>query len=200
MKISKDDQLKDENTIPSLPDGSQNCNPKDISFFKLIKEDFETHEKRITQGFVVIVLHRFGNWRMGIKTKIFRLPFTLIYKLVFPFTEIFCGIKLSYNVKLGRRVKIEHFGGMILGAREIGDDVTIRQNTTFGISKKTELNGKPIIMNNVDIGCGVVILGHVVIGEHSVIGANAVVVKDVPSYSLVVGVPGKIVKNLKKTK
>ncbi|MBL1457683.1 MAG: serine acetyltransferase [Methylophaga sp.] len=194
-----DETITSHNDIPQLPDGSRNCNPEGISFFKLIKEDFQTHERRFTQGFFVLVLHRFGNWRMGIKTKILRLPFTIIYKLAFPFTEIFCGIKLSYNVKVGRRVKIEHFGGMILGAREIGNDVTIRQNTTFGLSKKTELNGKPIIKNDVDIGCGVVILGHVVIGEHSVIGANAVVVKDVPPYSLVVGVPGRVVRNLRDT-
>lgn len=188
-----------KNDIPELPDGSRNCNPKDISFWKLLKEDYVTHERRFTQGFFVISLHRFGNWRMSIKSKLLRLPFTLIYKLLFPLTEMLCGIKLSYNVKLGRRVKIEHFGGMILGAREIGDDVTIRQNTTFGVSRKTQLNGKPMIKNNVDIGCGVVILGHIVIGEHSIIGANAVVIKDVPAYSLVVGVPGKVVKNLRGT-
>lgn len=186
-----------KNSVPELPDGSHNCNPDDISFFKLIKEDYETHERRFTQGFFVIALHRFGNWRMSIKSKLLRLPFTIIYKLAFPLTEILFGIKLSYNVKVGRRVKIEHFGGMILGAREIGNDVTIRQNTTFGVSRKTQLNCKPIIKDHVDIGCGVVILGHVVIGEHSIIGANAVVVKDVPAYSLVVGVPGKVVKNLK---
>lgn len=184
------------NYIPPLPDGSQNCNPEGISFFKLIKEDYETHERRFTQGFLTIVLHRYGNWRMGIKNKFLRLPFTVIYKILFPFTELLFGIKLSYNVKVGRRVKIEHFGGMVLGAREIGDDVTIRQNTTFGLAKKTELNAKPTIKNNVDIGCGAAILGHIVIGEHSVIGANAVVVNDIPPYSVVVGVPGRVIKTL----
>ena len=183
-----------DNTIPPLPDGSRNQNPKGISFIDLIREDFRTHESRFLAGFWVVSLHRYGNWRMGVQNKIVRLPFSLIYKLLFPIFQFVFGIKLSYTVKLGRRVKIEHFGGMILGAREIGDDVTIRQNTTMGIAKKSQLNGKPIIQNGADIGCGVAILGHVTVGENSVVGANAVVVKDVPANALAVGVPAKVIK------
>jgi len=104
-----------------------------------------------------------------------------------------CGIKLDYVVEVGRRVKFEHFGGMIIGARSIGDDVTIRQNTTFGVARKSQLNGKPIIEDRVDIGAGVCILGHVRVGHDSVIGANAVVIRDVPPYSVAVGVPAKII-------
>lgn len=177
-----------------LYDGSSNLNPKDISFWALIKEDFDTHDRTINYGFITIVIHRFGNIRMDIKPRLFRFPFSILYKILFVCSEIICGIKLSYNVKLGRRVKIEHFGGMILGAKEIGNDVIIRQNTTFGVKTKNRLNDKPIIKNNVDIGTGVVILGSVVIGEHSVVGANSVVTKDVPPYTTVAGVPAKIIK------
>jgi serine O-acetyltransferase len=83
---------------------------------------------------------------------------------------------------------------MVLGARSIGNDVHIRQNTTFGIARRDQLNGKPMIGDRVDIGCGAAILGHVVVGNDSVIGANAVVVRDVPPDSLAVGVPARVVE------
>jgi len=183
-----------DSTISPLPDGSSNQNPTGISFTDLVREDFRTHGSQFSAGFWIVLLHRYGNWRMGVQNKILRLPFSLIYKLLFPVFQFVFGIKLSYTVKLGRRVKIEHFGGMILGAREIGNDVTIRQNTTMGIAKKSQLNGKPIIRNGADIGCGVAILGNVTVGENSIVGANAVVVEDVPPNALAVGVPAKIIK------
>ncbi|MFT5521834.1 MAG: serine O-acetyltransferase [Enterobacterales bacterium] len=183
-----------DSTVPPLPDGSSNQNPIGISFVDLVREDFRTHESHFLAGFWVVLLHRYGNWRMGIRNKVLRLPFSLFYKLLSPIFQFVFGIQLPYTVKLGRRVKIEHFGGMILVAREIGDDVTIRQNTTMGIAKKSQLNGKPIIRNGVDIGCGVAILGNVIVGENSVVGANAVVVKDVPPNALVGGVPAKVIR------
>ena len=182
--------------LPPMPDGKLNQNPKGINFWSLIKEDFNTHECRPVQGFWVLALHRFGNWRMGINKQYLRLPFSILYKFLFPFTEIFCGINLPYSVKVGRRVKLEHFGGMLLSPREIGNDVTIRQNTTIGLAKKSQLNAKPIIEDRVDIGCGVAILGQVIIGHDSVIGANAAVVSDIPPFSLAVGVPAKVIKVL----
>ena len=102
------------------------------------------------------------------------------------------GIELPYTVKVGRRVILEHFGGMILVAQSIGDDVTIRQNTTFGIARLDDRAGRPVIGNGVELGCGVVILGRVVVGEDAVVGANAVVVKSVPPLAVVGGVPARL--------
>jgi serine O-acetyltransferase len=85
---------------------------------------------------------------------------------------------------------------MILHAASIGDDVHIRQNTTFGIARRDALHQLPVIEDRVDIGCGAVILGAVTIGHDSAIGANAVVLKDVPPKSVAVGVPAKVVKTL----
>jgi serine O-acetyltransferase len=103
-----------------------------------------------------------------------------------------CGITLPYTVKLGRRVRIWHHGGMVLHAKSIGDDVHVRQNTTFGIARRDRLYELPTIEDRVDIGCGAVILGNITIGHDSVIGANAVVLKDVPPGALAVGVPAQI--------
>src|SRR6185369_7520718 len=105
-----------------------------------------------------------------------------------------CGITLPYTVKLGRRVRIWHHGGMILHAASIGDDVHIRQNTTFGIARRDRLHELPKIEDRVDVGCGAVILGAVTVGHDSVIGANAVVVKEVPPNSLAVGVPARVME------
>lgn len=184
---------------PPLPDGSSNMNPSDVSFWDLVREDFETNDGKITnQGFLMLFVHRFGNWRMGIRQKPLRIPLTVIYHVLNKMTQIFCGMKLDYTVKVGRRVKLEHFGGMILGAREIGDGVIIRQNTTFGIRSRDDLNAKPIIEKFVDIGAGVVIIGNITIGENSIIGANAVVLNDIPPGSIVVGIPGRVIGNNRK--
>lgn len=180
---------------PPLPDGSVNQNPTGIGFWSLVAEDFETHGREwFNQGFWTLYWHRFGNWRMSIKSKLLRAPFTIIYRIMFKASEIFCGIKLSYPVIVGRRVKFEHFGGMIIGARSIGDDVIIRQNTTMGVLTKSDLNAKPIIGNRVDIGAGACLLGHTTVNDDAIIGANAVVTKDVPAGAIVGGVPAKLIR------
>lgn len=180
---------------PPLPDGARNENPPGISFWALVREDFEVHGREfLNQGFWALFWHRFGNWRMSVRPRLLRAPLTAIYLVMFKAAEIFGGIKLSYNVRVGRRLKIEHFGGMILGARSIGDDVIVRQNTTFGIASLDDLNAKPMIGNGVNVGTGAVILGHVVIGDGAVIGANAVVLRDVPPRALAVGVPARVIE------
>lgn len=171
---------------PPLPRGECNCNPTDISFIELIKEDFRTHgQDWFSQGFWAVFCHRFGNWRMSVKSRLLRAPLTLLYRIWRLFCQWFAGIKLDYVVKLGRRVRIDHFGGIIIGAREIGDDVVIRQNTTLGIRSEADLNAKPIIGSRVNIGAGAVIVGNITIGDDVIIGANSVVSFDVPAGSVV---------------
>ena len=179
---------------PALPRGDRNENPGGIGFWALVREDYRTNDaKALGQGFLMLLIHRFGNWRMGVRTKVLRAPLTLLYRFLNKMAQIVCGMKLDYTVKVGRRVKLEHFGGMILGARAIGDDVFIRQNTTFGVRSVDDLNAKPTIGSRVDIGAGAVIVGDITIGDNSIIGANAVVYMNIPPNSIVSGVPGRIV-------
>ena len=176
--------------------GERNLNPAGIRFLPLLKEDLRTHDGNLfEQGFWAVSVHRFGNWRMGLP-KLLRMPCTLIYRFLFKWVEWTCGITLPYTVKLGRRVRIWHHGGMILHAESIGDDVHIRQNTTFGISRRDKLHELPVIEDRVEIGCGAVILGRLVVGHDSVIGANAVVLKDVPPRSVAAGVPAKVLRTI----
>ncbi|MFN3880741.1 MAG: serine O-acetyltransferase [Nitrincola lacisaponensis] len=171
---------------PPVFDGSFNMNPDDVSFLDLIKEDYRTNDSSVfSQGFLALFCHRFGNWRMSFNKKIIRAPLTLLYLFLRKFCQVFCGIQLDYTVKVGRRVKIEHFGGIVLNARSIGNDVIIRQNTTFGIKTVKDTNGRPVIGNRVDIGVGAVIVGNITIGDDVIIGANSVVSFDVPAGSVV---------------
>lgn len=172
--------------------GSTNENPKDLGFWALVAEDRRAQEHGLgSQGFWALFVHRFGNWRMQLP-KLLRAPMTLLYRMLYKLSHILCGIDLPYTVRVGRRVRLEHFGGMILVAESIGNDVIIRQNTTFGIKKVEGVHERPRIGDRVDIGAGAVIIGGVSIGDDAMIGANAVVVRDVPAGAVAVGVPARV--------
>lgn len=180
--------------------GESNQNPPGLGLWALLREDRRTHDgKWLEQGYWAVAVHRFGNWRMGVRPRLLRLPLSAVYRLLEKWVEWTCGITLPYTVKLGRRVRIWHHGGMVLHARSIGDDVHIRQNTTFGIARKDRLHELPTIEDRVDVGCGAVILGNITVGHDSLIGANAVVLKDVPPHSVAAGVPAKVVKTRTET-
>jgi len=179
---------------PMLP-GDVDNNPKGVGFLALVAEDFRTHDRAILDpGFWALAIHRFGNWRMGIRPKLVRAPFSLLHRALFTFIKLGFGIELPYVTVLGRGVRIWHHGGIFIGARSIGDGVQLRHNTTIGVLHSGEDDAKPVIGNRVDIGCGAVILGGVEVGDDVVIGANTVVVKDVPAGSTVFGVPARPVR------
>lgn len=180
----------------SLPDDSRrNCNPPGLGLRALVAEDFRTHgHDCCSQGFWALFWHRFGNWRMGVRPRLLRLPLSLVYRFMSKQCEWFCGIMLPYTVHVGRRVRIDHFGGMILVARAIGNDVIIRQNTTFGIASLQALQARPVIGNGVEIGAGAVILGDIHIGDGAIIGANAVVTRSVPAGAVMGGVPARLLR------
>lgn len=180
--------------------GDRNQNPEGIGFLALLREDFRTFDRRLSDpGFWAVAIHRFGNLRMDIRPRLLRLPFSLLYQVMHAFMSGFFGIDLEYSVKLGRRVRIWHHGGMFIGAISIGDDVTLRHNTTMGVAHQDEGWKKPIIEDRVDIGAGACILGDVRIGHDSVIGANTVVVRSFPPHSTLFGVPARRV-NVKPAK
>jgi serine O-acetyltransferase len=175
--------------------GDRNRNPSGIGFFALLREDYRTNGANLfEQGFWAIAVHRFGNWRMGVRFKLFRAPLTVVYRMMYFLVELAAGISLPYTIPLGRRVRIWHHSGIILNARSIGDDVHIRQNTTMGVISIERDKDVPIIGNRVDIGCGACILGGVTVGDDCTIGANAVVTTDIPPHSMAVGIPARIIR------
>lgn len=175
-----------------LPAGQTNQNPAEIGLLDLIAEDLRTHDNApLEPGFLAIAVHRLGNARMNVQPKLLRAPLTAAYQVAFTTINWLWGIDLAYTVKLGRRVRIWHHGGMVLGARAIGDDVHIRHNTTLGLANRHEYTRKPIIGDRVDIGAGACVLGAVTVGDDCVIGANTVVLRDLPPGVTVFGVPAR---------
>lgn len=180
---------------PPLPDGSQNMNPADISFWQLVAEDLRTHRGEVfSQGFWCLFWHRFGNWRMSVRFRPARLVLTVIYRCMFKIVQWMCSMELPYTVQVGRRVRLEHFGGMVLVPRSIGNDVVLRQNTTLGISHEDDIAARPVVEDFVNVGAGAVLLGNIVIGRGAIIGANAVVTKDVLPGAVMMGVPARCVR------
>lgn len=176
-----------------LNPGDRNLNPPGLGLWALWREDLRIHDGNVfEQGFWAVAVHRFGNWRMGVRLKALRAPLTLLYRFLVKWVEWTCGISLPYTVQLGRRVRIWHHGGMILHARAIGDDSQVRQNTTFGLARVERPLEIPTIGSRVDVGCGACVLGAVHVGDDSRIGANAVVLVDVPAGATAVGVPARI--------
>ncbi|MEY4762713.1 MAG: hypothetical protein RLZZ200_2569 [Pseudomonadota bacterium] len=161
--------------------------------FDSLREDWRTYERDIwRQGFWAMAVYRFGRWRYRVRPRFLRPPLSFFYKILRTVVQMTTGIDIPCETRVGRRLLIEHFGGIIVsGDTVIGDDVVIRQGVTIGL-RHTGQRGAPVIGNGVDIGAGAKVLGNIRIGDGAVIGANAVVLCDVPDGALAVGVPAVI--------
>jgi serine O-acetyltransferase len=158
--------------------------------FDNIRSDFRAHGRNWgAQGVWVMLVYRFGRWRYGIKLALARKFCSLIYKILFKLVQIITGVELPCEAVVGRNFVIDHFGGIIIsGYAVFGDNCRIRNGVVVGL-RLIEDRRAPRFGNNVDIGAGAKILGPIVIGDNVLIGANAVVLSDVPSDSIAVGVP-----------
>ncbi len=107
----------------------------------------------------------------------------------------FTGIEIHPGASIGKEFFIDHGMGVVIGETTIiGDNVLLYQGVTLGGTGLEKGKRHPTIGNNVVIGAGAKILGNITIGDSSYVGANAVVIRDVPPNSTVVGVPGRITK------
>ena len=131
--------------------------------------------------------HRISHWLWARKLK-------LLARACSQLTRFFTGIEIHPGATIGRRFFIDHGMGVVIGeTAEIKDDVTLYHGVTLGGVSTHKGKRHPTIENGVVIGAGAKILGPITVGESSRIGANAVVVKDIPRDSVVVGVPGHVV-------
>jgi serine O-acetyltransferase len=155
------------------------------------REDLAAHRGDWTlPGFRSVAVCRFGQWRMNVRPKLLRAPLSILYRWLFRRCRNVYGIELPFSVQLGRCVVIEHQGGIVIhGNCVIGDGCILRQGVTMGNRSLDRPHEAPVLGRRVNVGAGAKILGPVHIGDDAVVGANAVVLHDVPAGTTVVGIP-----------
>lgn len=138
-------------------------------------------------GFHAISFHRIAHWFWNNNMK-------LLGRVLSHISRFLTGVEIHPGAKIGRGFFIDHGMGVVIGeTSEIGDNVTIYHGVTLGGTSFTRGKRHPTIESNVTIGAGAKVLGPLTVGSSSKIGANSVVIVDVPPNSTVVGIPGKIV-------
>ena len=143
-------------------------------------------------GVKAIFFHKIANFFAIAK-------FDLIARIISQFSRFLTGIEIHPKAKIGKNLFIDHGMGVVIGeTSEIGNNVTIYHNVTLGgispsINSNDQRNTKrhPTLEDNVVIGSGAQILGPIIIKKNSLIGANAVVTKDVPENAVMIGIPAK---------
>ncbi len=124
---------------------------------------------------------------------VIKVPF--IPRLISQVSRSLTGIEIHPGAKIGKYFFIDHGMGTVIGETcEIGDNVTLFQQVTLGGTGKEKGKRHPTLKDHVVVATGAKVLGNIVLGEYSKVGANAVVLTDVPPHSTVVGVPGRIVR------
>lgn len=122
-----------------------------------------------------------------------------IARLISQISRVFTGIEIHPGAKIGRGLVIDHGMGVVIGeTAEIGDDVLLYHGVTLGGTGKDKGKRHPTLGNNVVIGAGAKVLGPIYIGSNSKIGANSVVLKDVPNGATAVGIPAKNIIKVKE--
>ena len=162
------------------------------SIGEFIFQDWQANQGTSLKSRFVLVLFRsaqfFGRWRF---------PFSL-WRYIYQFiVEGILGIELPWNIDIGPALQLQHGIALVVNSTtKIGENCVLRHSTTIGnkVLADGSVTESPIIGNDVEIGCNVVILGPVKIGHRAVIGSGAVVVKDVPDNAVVVGNPAKIIR------
>jgi cysteinyl-tRNA synthetase len=171
-----------------------------MDFWNAIKRDFHAVFERdpaarnilevllAYPGFHAILIHR-------ITHSLWELKIPVIPRLLSHIARLFTGIEIHPAAKIGAGFFIDHGMGVVIGeTTEIGEDCLLYQGVTLGGTGKEKGKRHPTLGNHVVVGGGAKVLGPIRIGDYVKIGANSVILKDVPDYSIVVGVPGKIIK------
>jgi len=146
--------------------------------------------------FWAVLLHRVAH-------RVYGAGFYTPARMISQISRFLTGIEINPGARIGRRLFIDHGMGVVIGETAIvGDDVTLYHDVTLGgispsINSAAQVNVKrhPTLEDGVIVGAGAQILGDIVVGRNARVGANAVVVNDVPPGVAVVGIPGRVVKS-----
>ena len=171
-----------------------------LTFMEKIKETIEVAREKDpaakgainilvnTPGIHAIMFHRVAH-------SLYNRKHFFTARLISQISRFLTGIEIHPGAQTGRRFFIDHGMGIVIGeTAEIGDDVMLFHQVTLGGTGKDKGKRHPTVENNVIISAGVKVLGPIVIGENSKIGANAVVLHDIPKNATAVGIPAKVVR------
>jgi len=171
-----------------------------LTFMEKIKETIEVAREKDpaakgainilvnTPGIHAIMFHRVAH-------SLYNRKHFFIARLISQISRFLTGIEIHPGAQIGRRFFIDHGMGVVIGeTAEIGDDVMLFHQVTLGGTGKDKGKRHPTVENNVIISAGAKVLGPIVIGENSKIGANAVVLHDIPKNATAVGIPAKVVR------
>ncbi|WP_163539025.1 serine O-acetyltransferase [Gracilibacillus sp. YIM 98692] len=170
-----------------------------MSFFRILKQDIDVvfDQDPAARTYFEVCLTYSGLhaiWAHRIAHALYRKKFFFIARSISQISRFFTGIEIHPGAKIGKRFFIDHGMGVVIGETcEIGDNVTIYQGVTLGGTGKEKGKRHPTICDNALIATGAKVLGSIVIGESSKVGAGSVVLKDVPDHSTIVGIPGRVV-------
>lgn len=132
---------------------------------------------------------RIGFWLRQKKNLFFKLLYGVVF-LIHKHNQYLTGIQVRLETQIGEGLRFQHFTGIVINQRAvIGKHCLIFQNVTIGTSE----SGIPKIGNNVILTSGCKVIGGVTIGDNVIIGANAVVTHNIPSNSIAVGIPAKVI-------
>tara|TARA_B100000475_G_scaffold81997_1_gene59074 strand:+ start:254 stop:994 length:741 start_codon:yes stop_codon:yes gene_type:complete len=138
-------------------------------------------------GFQALVVHRISH-------KLWNLKLPLVPRLLSQITRFLTGVEIHPGAKIGKAVFIDHGMGVVIGeTSEIGNRCLLYQGVTLGGTGKENGKRHPTLEANVVIGAGAKVLGAIIVGTNTRIGAGSVVVRDVEADSTVVGIPGRVV-------
>ncbi len=127
--------------------------------------------------------------------KLWELKIPIVPRWLSQIARFMTGIEIHPGAQIGKSFFIDHGMGVVIGETAIvGDNVLLYQGVTLGGTGKETGKRHPTLGSHVVVGAGAKILGNIAIGDNSYIGANAVVIKNVPANSTVVGIPGRITK------
>lgn len=168
--------------------------------FKQMKSDIQTvfeNDPAARRLFEVVFTYSglHAIWAHRVAHALYKRRWFTLARIISQCSRFMTGIEVHPGATIGKRLFIDHGMGVVIGETcEIGDDVVIYQGVTLGGTGKEKGKRHPTIGNNVVIASGAKVLGSFTVGDQCNIGANSVVLKEVPSNSTVVGIPGRIVK------
>lgn len=170
-----------------------------MSFWKQLKKDirvvFDRDPAAKTLVEVLVCypgLHAI--WMYRLSHYFYKKNWVLLPRMISHFARFVTGIEIHPGAEIGSGLFIDHGSGIVIGETTIiGDNVTLYQGVTLGGTGKEKGKRHPTIGNNVVVACGAKVLGSFTVGHHSKIGAGSVVLKEVPPYATVIGIPGRVI-------